>query len=62
MLSLTTGGRGDSEDWRDVEGLLDNIRLQESGNCGKSGYTHTCIVGFNWKPIMSAQFPSGWNE
>ena len=46
MLSLTTDEGGDSEDWRDVDGLFENILLQESGNCGKSGYTHTCIVGF----------------
>ena len=46
MLSLTTGGGDDSEDWRDVDSLLENVMLQESGNCGKSGYTHTCIVGF----------------
>ena len=43
---MTTGGVADSEDWRDVEGLFENIMLQESGNCGKSGYSHTCIVGF----------------
>ena len=37
MLSLTTGGRGNSDDWRDVDGLLENIMLQESGNFGKRG-------------------------
>ena len=44
VLSLTTDGN--SEDWRDLEGLLENIMLQESGNCGKSGYAHACIVEF----------------
>ena len=57
MLSLTTDEGGDSEDWRDVDGLLENIMLQECGNCGKSGYTHTRVVWFQY-----AQFPSGWNE
>ena len=46
MLSLATGEGGDSEDWRDVDGLFDNIMLQESRNCGKSRYAHTCIVEF----------------
>ena len=46
VLSLTTDAFGDSEDWRDVDGLLENIMLQENGNCGKSGYTHTCNVEF----------------
>ena len=46
MLSLTTGGDDYSEDWRDVDSLLENIMLQESGNSGKSGYAHACIVGF----------------
>ena len=43
VLPLTTDGGGDSED---VEGLLEKIVFQESGNSGKSEYTHTCIVGF----------------
>ena len=46
LLSLTTGGGGDSENWRVVDGLLENAMFQESKNCGKNGYTHTCIVGF----------------
>ena len=44
VLSLTTGGGDDTQNWRDVEGLLENIVFQESGNCGKNQYTHTCIV------------------